>query len=170
MAVATPTILPVPTRPDSAIQNASNDEIPCAPSFLENNDLSISLNRRTCTNRVRKEKYKPAAISNTTRAGFQTIPLTWETIFSSMDPKVRKIFRFDGFFCTGAWAFLLHASFSGYAWSGRPNFARMASICFFSWGTSSKAVWHNMIGRLDNVLEPAEVSFRLSHRSGLCHG
>ena len=78
------------------MQNASNDEIPCAPSFLENNDLSISLNRRTCTNRVRKEKYNPAAISNTTRAGFQTIPLTWETTFSSMDPKVRKIFRFDG--------------------------------------------------------------------------
>ena len=84
MAVATPTILPVPTRPDRATQNASNEEMPRLPAFLPKRERIISPKRRTWTKRVRNEKYSPAAISSTTSPGFQTIPLIWDTILSNM--------------------------------------------------------------------------------------
>ena len=61
MAVATPTILPVPTRPDSATQNASKEDMPCLvpsseTSFGAKRLRIISPNRLTCTKRVRMEK------------------------------------------------------------------------------------------------------------------
>ena len=60
-AVATPTILPVPTRPERATQNASNEDIPCCLpsgdfSACAKSERSIKPKRRTCTKLVRKEK------------------------------------------------------------------------------------------------------------------
>ena len=59
MAVATPTMLPVPTRPESAIAKAWNDEMPTerlSLPALPNSRRNISPKRRTCTKRVRSEK------------------------------------------------------------------------------------------------------------------
>ena len=57
MAVATPTMLPVPTRPDNAIANAWNEVMPvfCFLSVLKSS-RNISPKRRTCTKRVLREK------------------------------------------------------------------------------------------------------------------
>ena len=57
MAVATPTMLPVPTRPDNAIAKAWNEVMPVF-WFLSvlNNSRHISPSLRTCTKRVRNEK------------------------------------------------------------------------------------------------------------------
>ena len=85
MAVATPTMFPVPTRPERAMQKASNEEIPLAPSFLLNSERSMVENFRTCTKRVRTEKYRPATMSSATRTGFQTMELIEETTLSSID-------------------------------------------------------------------------------------
>ena len=61
MAVATPTMLPVPTRPDRATQKASNEEMPWRWPSADfsagaKSERTISPKRRTCTKRVRKEK------------------------------------------------------------------------------------------------------------------
>ena len=82
MAVATPTILPVPTRPESAMQNASNDDIPSLPRFPPKSERSISPKRLTCTSLVRTEKYSPAPISSTTNPGFHTMSFNQDTAFS----------------------------------------------------------------------------------------
>ena len=89
MAVATPTMLPVPTRPDRATQKASNEEMPCLwPSgdfsAAEKSERSISPKRRTCTKRVRKEKYSPAPTRSTTRTGLQMISFRADTILSNI--------------------------------------------------------------------------------------
>ena len=57
MAVATPPMLPVPTRPDHAIAKAWNEVMPVfwVLSVL-NSSRNISPKRRTCTKRVRREK------------------------------------------------------------------------------------------------------------------
>ena len=83
MAVATPTMFPVPTLPERAMQNASNDEIPSAPRFLLKRERTISPMRLTCTNRVQTEKNSPAPSSSTTSPGFQTILLIYETMLSN---------------------------------------------------------------------------------------
>jgi hypothetical protein len=59
MAVATPAILPMPTRPDSDIASAWNDETPAVELRLVNIRRSISPTPRTCMKRVRMEKYRP---------------------------------------------------------------------------------------------------------------
>ena len=61
MAVATPTMLPVPTRPDRAMQKASNEEMPCfvpdsSFSALAKSERSIRPKRLTWTKRVLNEK------------------------------------------------------------------------------------------------------------------
>ena len=73
MAVATPTMFPVPTLPESAMENASKEEIPLLSCFFENRDRSIRPKRLTCTKRVRNEKYSPAMIRRATSPGFQTM-------------------------------------------------------------------------------------------------
>ena len=89
MAVATPTMFPVPTLPDRAIQKASNDDMPSAPRLLLNRERTISPRRRTCTIRVQMEKNSPAPSSSTTSAGFQTILLILETISFIFFPNTR---------------------------------------------------------------------------------
>ena len=89
MAVATPTMLPVPTLPERATQKASNEEIPCllpsgAFSGPANRERIMSPKRRTCTKRVRSVKYNPAPTSRTTSAGLQTMLLRMATILSNM--------------------------------------------------------------------------------------
>ena len=85
MAVATPTMLPVPTRPESAMANAWNDEIPvfCFLS-VENSSRAISPNLRTCTKRVRSEKYSPAPRQRHTNGGLHTHPEMVEMICSRL--------------------------------------------------------------------------------------
>ncbi|MNC92095.1 hypothetical protein D3C83_84620 [compost metagenome] len=56
IAVATPAMLPMPTRPDSDIARAWNDETPAADWRLWNISRTISPTPRTCMNRVRMEK------------------------------------------------------------------------------------------------------------------
>ena len=58
MAVATPTMFPVPTLPDRAMQKASNEETPFFPvcSLFLNSSLVIRPMRRSCTKPVRMEK------------------------------------------------------------------------------------------------------------------
>jgi hypothetical protein len=56
MAVATPAIFPMPTRPDSDIASAWNDETPAAERRLLNIRRIISPTPRTCMKRVRMEK------------------------------------------------------------------------------------------------------------------
>ena len=76
MAVATPTILPVPTRPDKAIEKAWKDVMPVFWLLsVEKSNLAISRKRRTCTKRVPKEKYRPAKRQMATNAGLHTQPL-----------------------------------------------------------------------------------------------
>ena len=96
MAVATPTMFPVPTRPDRATQKASKEEMPCllpssAFSAPAKSERIISPKRRTCTKRVRKEKYSPAPTNSTTSAGLQTMEFRMETIFSNMGYCVRPV-------------------------------------------------------------------------------
>lgn len=83
MAVATPTMLPVPTRPDKAMAKAWNEVMPvfCVLS-VENSKRAISPKRRTCTKRVPKEKYNPAKRHKNTKAGLHTQPFTVLMIFS----------------------------------------------------------------------------------------
>ena len=56
IAVATPAMLPVPTREAVAIISAWKEETPLSPSFFSIMQRSASLKRRTCTKRVRIEK------------------------------------------------------------------------------------------------------------------
>jgi hypothetical protein len=56
MAVATPAMLPVPTREAVAIISAWKEETPLSPSFFSIMQFIASLNRLICTNRVRIEK------------------------------------------------------------------------------------------------------------------
>jgi len=61
MAVATPAMLPVPTRPASDIVSAWKLEMPEGDVSPLNISRIISGTWRTCTNRDRMEKYTPAA-------------------------------------------------------------------------------------------------------------
>ena len=89
IAVATPTMLPVPTRPDKATQKASKEEMPCCWPSADfsaeaKSERIINPKRRTCTKRVRKEKYSPAPTRSTTRKGLQMMSFRTETIFSNI--------------------------------------------------------------------------------------
>ena len=53
MAVATPTMLPVPMRPERAMQKASKEEMPLpVPALAANSDRTMSPRCRTWTKRV----------------------------------------------------------------------------------------------------------------------
>jgi hypothetical protein len=56
IAVATPAILPTPTRPPNDMANAWNDDTPAKDFLPTNIRRIISPNPRTCRNRVRIEK------------------------------------------------------------------------------------------------------------------
>ena len=104
MAVATPTMLPVPTRPDRAMAKAWNEEMPARrdrmgatlPSTvfflslpaLPKSRRNISPKRRTCTKRVRNEKYSPAIRHSPTNAGLHTQLLTVTTASANQLPVV----------------------------------------------------------------------------------
>jgi len=60
IAVATPAMLPVPTRPDSDMASAWNEDTPEAEDWPLNINRIISAKPRTCMKRVRTEKYRPA--------------------------------------------------------------------------------------------------------------
>ena len=59
IAVATPAMLPMPTRPDRDIANAWNEETPASDFWPANISRIISPKPRTCMKRVRTEKYSP---------------------------------------------------------------------------------------------------------------
>jgi hypothetical protein len=63
-AVETPTILPVPTREAVDIMSAWNDDtvLPDLSSEGSSRSLHDSLNKRSWTNFVLNEKYRPAAV------------------------------------------------------------------------------------------------------------
>src|SRR5690606_40128480 len=76
MAVATPAILPVPIRPDSAIAKAWNDETPLVEEPPPNSSFTMSFKYLTCKNPVANEKYTPTPIHSTTSASLHTTSLT----------------------------------------------------------------------------------------------
>ena len=96
MAVATPTMLPVPMRPERAMQKASKDEMPLPlPALTANSDLSISLIWRTCTKRVPAVKNRPANIRSPTSAGLQINLLICDTTSAKLMFRNIVIFRQD---------------------------------------------------------------------------
>jgi hypothetical protein len=52
-------MLPIPTRPDSDMASAWNDDTPAVELRLRNIRRIISPTPRTCMKRVRTEKYRP---------------------------------------------------------------------------------------------------------------
>lgn len=56
MAVATPAMLPVPMRPDSAIAKAWNDDTPFLDAEPPNSNLTMLLKFVNCKNLVAIEK------------------------------------------------------------------------------------------------------------------
>src|SRR3546814_4054166 len=59
IAVATPALLPVPTRPASETASAWNEDTPELDDMLLNIRRSISGTHQTCMKRVRIEQYMP---------------------------------------------------------------------------------------------------------------
>jgi hypothetical protein len=59
IAVATPAMLPVPTRPDSDMASAWNGDTPASDFLPLNISRSMWPKPRTCMKRVRSEKYNP---------------------------------------------------------------------------------------------------------------
>jgi hypothetical protein len=59
IAVATPAMLPVPTRPERAMDKAWNEETPASELLPWNIKTTISLICLTCRNRVKIENNKP---------------------------------------------------------------------------------------------------------------
>ena len=72
IAVATPAMLPVPTRPDSDMVRAWNDDTPDGEVLPVKIERIISGIERTCMKRVRIEKYRPAPRHNAISALLQT--------------------------------------------------------------------------------------------------
>jgi len=60
MAVATPAMLPMPTRPDNDMASAWNEDTPACDDCPLSISRIISRKPRTCMKRVRIEKYRPA--------------------------------------------------------------------------------------------------------------
>ena len=60
---------------------------------------------------IAKESVLPLVISSGVQA--------FRSLSFRAQPQAESRNLFDGFFCPGAWTLLLHASFSGYARSGR---------------------------------------------------
>src|SRR5690606_32270668 len=82
IAVATPAMLPVPTRPPSDIASAWNEDTPAREALLPNSSLTISGTPRNCMKRVRSEKYRPRPRHRPTSAMLQMMAFS-ELIRSS---------------------------------------------------------------------------------------
>src|SRR3546814_12103617 len=76
IAVATPAMLPVPTRPASETASAWNEDTPELDALLLNIHRSISATPQTCMKRVRIEKNRPMTRPRHTHA---TLPATQST-------------------------------------------------------------------------------------------
>src|SRR5690606_28842 len=76
IAVATPAMLPVPTRPASETASAWNEDTPDLDDLLLNISRSISGTPQTCMKRVRIEKYRPRPRHSPTSARLQMISLS----------------------------------------------------------------------------------------------
>src|SRR5690606_34540345 len=75
IAVATPAMLPMPTRPDSDIASAWNEDTPASDDLPDSSRRTISGTLRNCMNRVRIEKYRPAPRQSAISALLQIRPL-----------------------------------------------------------------------------------------------
>ena len=67
MAMATPAMLPTPTRLDSERDNAWNGDTPASERSWRNIRRSMSGNARSWMKRVRTLKYRPVSRHSTTR-------------------------------------------------------------------------------------------------------
>src|SRR3546814_2018223 len=76
IAVATPAMLPVPTRPASETASAWNEDTPELDDLLLNIRRSISGTPQTCMKRVRIEKYRPRPRHSPTSAMLQLMSLS----------------------------------------------------------------------------------------------
>src|SRR3546814_10661568 len=76
IAVATPAMLPVPTRPASETASAWNVDTPELDALLLHISTSICGQPQTCMKRVRIEKSKPRPRPSPTSAKLQIIPLS----------------------------------------------------------------------------------------------
>src|SRR3546814_5629183 len=76
IAVATPAMLPVPTRTASETASAWNEDTHELDDLLLNISRSISGTPQTCMKRVRIEKYRPRPRQDPTRAILQVMSLS----------------------------------------------------------------------------------------------
>src|SRR3546814_18375979 len=76
IAVATPAMLPVPTRPASETASAWNEDTLELDDLLLNIRRSISGTPQTCMKRVRIEKYRPGPRHSPTSAMLQMMSLS----------------------------------------------------------------------------------------------
>src|SRR5690606_29005420 len=75
IAVATPAMLPMPTRPDSEMASAWNEDTPACDDLPDSSSRTISGTPRSCMKRVRMEKYRPAPRHSAISALRQIRPL-----------------------------------------------------------------------------------------------
>ena len=89
MAVATPAMLPVPTREAVDTMSAWNDEMERSPwtCFFSVSCVNMSLMKRICTPFVRIVKYTPTKTSRTSRMYVYRNPLTSPVIPTSSSLK-----------------------------------------------------------------------------------
>src|SRR5690606_16838798 len=76
IAVATPAMLPMPTRPDSEIANAWNEDTPASDDLPDSSSRTISGTCLICMNRVRNESQSPAPRHSAISALLQMMPLS----------------------------------------------------------------------------------------------
>src|SRR3546814_1487135 len=76
IAVATPAMLPVPTRPASETASAWHEDTPELDDLLLTIRRSISGTPQTCMKRARIEKYRPRPRYSSTSAILQLIPVS----------------------------------------------------------------------------------------------
>src|SRR3546814_7761533 len=91
IAVATPAMLPVPTRPASETASAWNEDTPELDDLLLNIRRSISGTPQTCMKRVRIEKYRPRPRHSPTSAMLQMMSLSeFRNASTYRDPSSRS--------------------------------------------------------------------------------
>src|SRR5690606_22650057 len=84
MAVATPAMLPMPTRPDSDIASAWNEDTPASEDLPESRSRIISGTQRNCMKRVRNENHRPAPRHSAISPLLQMMPLIEPRISSKV--------------------------------------------------------------------------------------
>ncbi|MOA33544.1 hypothetical protein D3C78_1548460 [compost metagenome] len=94
IAVATPAMLPVPTRPASVIASAWNDDTPLSLDLPSNIKRIISPKWRTWAKRVRMEKNKPTPRQRKINPLLQIQPFRKSTAACMFTP------QFQGRVCT----------------------------------------------------------------------